>query len=46
MSSSDHRGVPQGNAAIIAAIIGGIALINMQKLTEKAQEALIGTQCI
>lgn len=27
MSSSDNRGVPQGNAAIIAAIIGGIALV-------------------
>lgn len=27
MSSSDHRGVPQGNAAIIAAIIGGIAVV-------------------
>lgn len=27
MSSSDHRGVPQGNAAIIAAVIGGIALV-------------------
>ncbi len=26
MSSGDHRGVPQGNAAIIAAIIGGIAI--------------------